>query len=257
VTDLRTCAGISWIPLPADWPANLRGGVSTRRGGVSTGPFAALNLGSRVGDTPTNVAWNLSRLSAACGADLRAAARIRLEHAAAARVVTEPGRVGEGDALITLRPGLPLALTVADCYPLALASPGGGVALAHCGWRGTLAGIAETAAATLLTATRARAQDLLAWIGPGIGPCCFGLPPALAGRFHADARGCPAPSAESQGAIAVSIAQEIVHRLIGLGLSAGQIRSAVGCTSCRSDLFYSYRRDRGETGRMLAWILRD
>ncbi|MBD3235635.1 MAG: laccase domain-containing protein [Candidatus Eisenbacteria bacterium] len=255
VFGLRTRHGISWLTPPPPWPAAVCGGVSCRRGGCSRGALASLNLGSRVGDASVHLRANLAALCRAAGLPLEGAARIRLEHGARVRVVDSGGVAGTGDGLVTRRPGLPLALTVADCVPLLLARPGRGVALAHCGWRGTLAGVAEATAARLCRAARVRPPELFAWIGPGIGACCFRLPRESAQNFDARALGATDGGTTDRRGIAVSLADELRLRLETFGVSPGRVIDSRVCTGCHPELFYSYRRDLGRCGRMLAWIL--
>jgi YfiH family protein len=242
-----------WIPLPGAERAGVAGGVSTRGGGVSPAPWATLNLSDRVGDAPRRVAENLRRLSRACRLSLTAAARLRLEHGARVCPVRLPGRQPRrGDALLTRRRLLPLAVTIADCAPLYIAAPQAGVALAHCGWRGLLAGIVPALVAALRARGAPTPAGWRAWIGPSIGPCCYDLPTAVAGRLPPTARG----ERLAAGRRRVDLAGGIRAALELSGLDGARIVDFGGCTACQPRLFYSYRRERGETGRMLAWIAR-
>jgi len=250
---LRRSGGIVWLPLPAGWPTAVTGGVSSRRGGVSPPPLDSLNLGTRVGDDPTNVATNLERLAQVTNVPLASAARLPLRHGSIVRSVDHGGLNDPGDALVTRVPGLPLALTVADCRPVLFAAEDRAVALAHAGWRGTLAGVAPAALLALSAAAGLPPTALHAWIGPGIGPCCYDLP-------EADARGFPdrfrRPARRGRiGREAVDLAGLLESQLIAAGAAPDRLSVTAPCSACRPDLFYSHRRDGGRTGRMLAWIM--
>lgn len=274
------CAGDTGFAGADPAAPEFRGGLSARAGGVSPVPWDSLDLGLRTGDDPARVAENLALLARATGVDLPRAARISLEHGARVRLATGSGMAGAGDALVTTLPGLPLALTVADCFPLFLAAPGA-VALAHCGWRGIAAGVAPATLAALCRAAGCDPSAARAWIGPGIGPCCYSLPEATACVFPEIARGAreesdaagggdsratagPAEGAQaslggdpcrpSPTALAVDLAAWLRAQLAAAGIPAERIATSGLCTSCRAEWFYSHRRDRGKTGRMLAWI---
>src|SRR5918994_3272296 len=163
--------GVQW--LEADLPGT-RAAFSTRLGGVSDGPYEALNVAVKTGDDPDRVRENRHRLAAALGRNPADVVMGRQVHGAELRwhdrrqeprvyadVVRSPEEV---DAHATAEPGLAPLVMVADCLPIALSGPGG-VAMVHGGWRGFAGGILATAA------ERVRAE--VAAIGPGIGPCCY------------------------------------------------------------------------------------
>lgn len=256
-SQFRSQKGIAWVCHPHSWPDSVAAGLSTRRGGVSQGARESLNLGSRTGDDPRRIAENLRRLSLAVAAHLESAARIELQHGAEVRRATGPGSAGPGDVLVTRQSGLALALTVADCFPLFLVSENRGVALAHCGWRGILAGVVTAAVKDLVTLAGTEPRKLIAWIGPGIRSCCFTLPATLAARFPASSAEAPrdADTAARGAGIHVDLAGTIAAQLSAAGLPSAGINTSDLCTSCRANLFYSHRRDDGRTGRMLAWIV--
>src|SRR3954447_5640119 len=143
---------------------------TTRRGGVSEGPFASLNLGRRTGDDGERVETNRERLGELVGHDWGRFARAIQVHGTRVRRVTDvPGREDpweEADGHVTALAGVPALVFVADCLPIALAGDGA-VAMVHAGWRGRAGGIVAEAAALLGDG------PLRAAIGPGIGPCCY------------------------------------------------------------------------------------
>ncbi len=249
--ELRRDGDLVWVPAAAA-PPGVRGGVSTRLGGVSEGHLAALNLGTRTGDSEAHLEANLSRLAAATGVRIDQSARIRLTHGTRLVEATGPGLTAEADGLWTRLGGLPLALTVADCLPLLLAADAGPVALVHCGWRGLAAGIVAQTLSRLCAEAGRPAGSWWAWIGPGIGPCCFAVDEEVAARFPPSARRRTEPGAR----LSVDLPGYLRGELLAAGLAPDRVRAAGLCTSCEASLFYSHRRDRGATGRMLAWIER-
>ena len=240
----REREAVRW--LEAELPA-ARAAFSTRLGGVSHEPYDALNVAIRTGDERDNVRENRLRLAAALGrepdgvvmgrqvhgAELREHAE-RQEPRVYADVVKSPDEV---DAHATADPGLTPLVMVADCLPVALAGPGG-VAMAHCGWRGLAAGIVARAA----TAVEAEA----AAVGPGIGPCCYEVGDEVLAEF-ADLDGV----ADGRMLDLSAVAQALLERA---GVEATETSGL--CTKCNPDLFYSHRRDGGRTGRQagLVWM---
>lgn len=240
----REREGVRW--LEAELPA-ARAAFSTRLGGVSREPYDALNVAIMTGDERDDVRENRLRLAAALGrepdgvvmgrqvhgAELREHAE-RQEPRVYADVVKSPDEV---DAHATADPGLTPLVMVADCLPVALAGPGG-VAMAHCGWRGLAAGIVARAS----TAVEAEA----AAVGPGIGPCCYEVGDEVLTEF-ADLDGV----ADGRMLDLSAVARALLERA---GVEATETSGL--CTKCNPDLFYSHRRDGGRTGRQagLVWM---
>jgi len=231
----------------------FRHGFTTRDGGSSRGPFRSLNLSTSVGDDPERVLENWERLRQATGLGF---ARVRQVHGC--RVVeadAEPGAAPgeEADAVISAISGVAASVAVADCVPVLIADPRSGSAAAvHAGWRGTLARVAAEGVRALVTRHGARPSDLLAVIGPSIGPCCFEVSRELAARFR-DELGAATGNPRNIGSRAdLWLANEQV--LKGAGLVRRRIEVLGRCTSCEGDVFFSHRRDQGRTGRHLAFI---
>jgi YfiH family protein len=226
------------MSLPLLWwdgPGPYEVAFSTRRGGVSSGPYESLNLGLLTEDEPENVEENRQRLCAAVGADPERVAMNRQVHAATVNRATAAERGKEGDGLWTDEPGLPMLKLTADCLPVALARQDGRPALAllHAGRLGLLEGIVEAGVTTL-------GGKLAAAVGPGIGPCCYEVGDEIADAYRS-----------RFGATAVR------GRHLDLWTVTEQILRAAGvtsverldvCTSCNAE-FFSHRRDGGITGR--------
>jgi purine-nucleoside/S-methyl-5'-thioadenosine phosphorylase / adenosine deaminase len=224
-------------------------GFTTRLGGVSPAPWDSLNLGGAVGDAPERVAENWRRLEADTGLGF---ARVRQVHGARAVRADRPcAPVEEADAVVSLRPGVAACVSVADCVPVLLADPGSGaVAAVHAGWRGTLARAAAEGVRALAREAGAPPARLLAAVGPSIGPCCYEVSADLAERFRLELG--PVVRGESAPRLDLWAANRRV--LEEAGLHPGRIEILGRCTACERDLFFSHRRDAGQTGRQMAFI---
>jgi polyphenol oxidase len=166
-------------------------------------------------------------------------------------VVQEPGAAGEGDALISNRPGVMLAVRTADCLPILIADPKNrAVAAVHAGWRGAVLEIAAKAVETMRHEFRSRPEDLVVAIGPGIGGCCFEVGPEVAAQFAPFF-----PDREDlSGRTKVDLEETITRQLRRNGVTEGQINRSRLCSCCNRDQFESYRRDREAAGRMVSAI---
>ena len=253
---------------PIEWavPGPYRVAFATRSGGVSTGPYASLNLGALTDDDAEAVVENRRRLCAAVGADPARATMARQQHGArvvraTARGIVTPGFAGfdECDGLWSDTPGEALLLVTADCLPIALARTGwsGGspdqpaLALLHAGWRGLLGGIVEAGVTALRAAPGAglgarnygsvARAPLHAAIGPGIGPCCYEVGDDVAARFRS-AFGAAVVHGRH---LDLPAAAEVALRAAGVV----EVDRFDHCSACRPELFFSHRRDAGLTGR--------
>jgi YfiH family protein len=183
-----------------------------------------------------------TRLSSAWPAsnDLATAKQI---HSDRVLVVESPGPQGQGDALISNRPGIGLAIRTADCLPILIADPRNrAVAAIHAGWRGVVAEIAPKTIEAMCRQFGSKPQDLVIAIGPGIGPCCFEVGPEVAVQF------------QLSGRAKVDLIETACRQLGRNGVSPGQISTSGLCSFCDSQLFESYRRDREGAGRMVTMI---
>ncbi|MBZ9713852.1 peptidoglycan editing factor PgeF [Deinococcus multiflagellatus] len=221
---------------------------STRAGGVSRPPYAGLNLDDRE-DDPAHVAENRSRLCAALGFEPAQVARLTQVHGVEV-VHARSGGHWTGDALVTDRPGVLLAIGTADCYPLLLEDPEAGVlGAAHAGWKGTLGGIAARTVAAM-TALGARPERLRAAVGPGIGAAAYPVGEGVAADF--EAAGLGGAVTRRAGTPHLDLAWANGEVLRQAGVPEANLWVSGRC-STEAD-FYSYRRDAGRTGRMWAVI---
>ncbi|MBA3261975.1 MAG: laccase domain-containing protein [Thermoleophilaceae bacterium] len=228
---------IDMLELPG-----ARAVFSTRRGGVSEGPYRSLNLGILTDDEPDRVSENRGRLAGAAAVDAQNVVMGWQVHGTELRgwdgpdpqrAFADPGgkELPRVDGLLTDQQGLALLVLVADCYPVAL-SDGERVAMLHCGWRPLAGGIVEKAAGAFDTPPAAA-------VGPGIGGCCYEVGPEVAERFA----GVP-------GAVEgrmLDLRRVIAAKLAGAGVR--EVAHVDRCTSCEPELYFSHRRDRGLTGR--------
>lgn len=250
-----------------DTRAGVDAVVTTRHGGESLGAFASLNLGGRTGDDAEIVKRNRARAASIVGAAPAWLTFGRQVHDARVVVVgnAQRGDVFDGtDALVTNAALVPLVILTADCAAIFFFDPvHRAVGIAHAGWRGTVAGIAARTVEAMQSAFGSNPGDLIAGIGPSIGPCCYEvgseLIDAVAAAFpdHAEEL-LIEPDMASAGSFRASVnedkkhfdlwrANEIVLR--DAGVAEARIDTSRLCTACRTDLFYSHRAEKGHTGR--------
>ncbi|KAF1022762.1 MAG: Polyphenol oxidase [Paracidovorax wautersii] len=266
--------------LVPEWPvaSRVKAVFTSRQGGVSAPPWGSLNLGTHVGDAPASVQANRARLSAYLAAH-GAGRTVFLNQVHGSTVLQLRGQQADGDcadASITAEAGLACTVMLADCLPVLLATRDGRVvAAAHAGWRG-LAGSQgnEEGAFGILEATvqavRQRARDsdahaaaeVVAWLGPCIGPGAFEVGGDVKAAFGRDAEVHFRPR-ESAGAPTGKFLADLPalarQRLARAGVTEvhGNDGSAAWCTVTQADRYFSHRRDAGRlgsTGRMAACI---
>jgi YfiH family protein len=235
--------------------------VTTRHGGVSEGPYASLNLTTGTGDNVDAVEENLARL---CNAlDLRRTDLVspNQRHTANGLRVgrAERGQVFTGyDILVTNEPGVPLLLRYADCTPVLIYDPRQrALAVVHSGWRGTMQGAGRAAVALLAAEFGSRPADMIAGVGPSIGPCCYEVGDEVADAARAaftDADGLLPHGKNGRRHLDLWAANERWLREAGVRT----VETAGLCTACRSEEFFSYRASKGRTGHFGALMaLRD
>ena len=245
-------AGLDWIVPAWSAPAHVGALATTRSGGVSGGPFATMNLGRSGRDDASALAENRRRLTA-----FLPSPPVWLDqvHGTAVAVLTRdsaalPGPVA--DAAVTVEPGVVCAILTADCLPVLFTDRGGAaVGIAHAGWRGLAAGVVEATIAAL-SALGVRRDDLMAWLGPAIGPAGFEVGTDVRDAFCADdpgANGCFTPHEPGKW-------HADLYALARRRLARGGVTRVSGggfCTCTDAARFFSYRRER-ESGRMAAAV---
>ena len=227
-----------------------RAWFTTRHRGVSEGPYSSLNLGILTDDDPGRVVHNRELLAQAVGIDPAAVVMGWQVHGAEVAEWTAappPGRDGfarpgaeleKVDGHVTASADVALLVLVADCLPVALATPGR-VAMLHCGWRGMAGGIIERAVESF-------EDPPVAAVGPGIGRCCYEIGDEVLAAFaHIDG------VAEGRKLDLRAVAEK---KLRAAGVE--RVEQVPLCTRCRPDLFFSHRRDGGVTGRQAGLVRR-
>jgi purine-nucleoside/S-methyl-5'-thioadenosine phosphorylase / adenosine deaminase len=281
VLTLRPLANLDWLVH----------GFSTRPGGLSEpeGPKGrgkaerVLNLGFTDWDQRARVEENRRKFAMALGAGEMHMTTLRQIHSDVShRVAASPPLVPlEGDALFTRAPGILLAVQTADCIPILLADPRThSVAAIHSGWRGTLARIGEKTLGRMRMEFGTRPEDVIAALGPGISRCCYEVGHEVAkefasqfpgarewfdGPFDATSAGdndpnwlpwlTMAPPGHAPEPPRVHLDLMAANRAIlaAAGVPAQNVFDSGFCTACRTDLFFSYRKERC-TGRLMASI---
>lgn len=236
--------------LRPDWRAapNVRAFVTTRAGGVSHGPYASMNTSERVGDAPFDVERNRNILRAALPHDPVWLTQVHgTDVVDAASVSSTP----QADASFTRSHRVVCVVQVADCLPVLLADRAGTVVgVVHAGWRGLLAGVLEATIATMAVP----AGEIVAWIGPAIGPSAFEVGADVRDAFRADDAGSTLLFATLRaGKWLADLPGLAQRRLFAAGVA--HVARDGGCTFTQPERFFSYRRDR-HGGRMAlaAWL---
>jgi YfiH family protein len=243
----------SVVAAGTGWPEGVRAVMSTRHGGASQGAWAGFNLGLGVGDAPAAVVANRHHFEAVLGApvawlqQVHGTVVVLAEDVLAARA---SGTVVSADACVSRRPGCGAVVMVADCLPVLFARlDGQAVAAAHAGWRGLAAGVLQRTVEAL------GPGELMAWLGPCIGPAAFEVGDDVREAFGPAGERFFVPHRRSDGSDAwrcdlPALAADILRRT-----GVQRLEQAGACTVSQGSDFFSFRRDR-VTGRMAAAIRR-
>ncbi len=244
----------------------VRHGFSTRLGGVSTGVWSTMNLGTTRGDNPECVRENYRRFCRAAGADPSRLVMSNQVHGSEVRIVTTADIRADiydpkgytADGLITDIPGVALVVLSADCIPVLLYDPVRRViAAVHAGWQGTARGIVLHAAEKMSGIYNCRPEHILAAIGPGISECCFetheDVPNAMRGALGAAS--LPFSRPLGGGKYLVDLKGLNTLWLRKAGIFPEHIDIDGECTLCRPDKYWSHRAHRGERGSQIALIM--
>lgn len=229
--------------------------IFTRRGGTSVPPFRSLNVGGRVGDDPAAVRANHDLIFKTLSISPDQVVTAQQVHGAHVAVVGPSQRgtaVPAVDSLVSKAPGVALTLAFADCLPLMLHDPSRHViALVHAGWRGTIAQVAASTVAVLRQSFGCDPADILACLGPAIGPCCYEIGFDLAQKIRevfGPHSGLLVP--QSDGTLHFDLPAAIRWQLELAGVQ--HVENSELCTSCHTEDFYSHRAENGRTGRFAA-----
>lgn len=233
-------------------------GIFTRHGGASPEPWNSLNLGGTVGDARENVIENRRRIFAAFNRPVRSVFDVWQVHSndvvvsEIARPLDQPHR--KGDAILTSSQEVTLFMRFADCVPVLLFDPVHRVAgIAHAGWQGTVSKIVEVTVKTMAEIYGTKPVDILAGIGPSIGPDHYEIGHDVVSRVQqAFGNHSGLILAENNGRTYFDLWE--ANRLTLQDVGVEQIETAGICTACDLTRWYSHRGERGKTGRFGALI---
>ncbi len=246
-------ADLDWIVPGWPVPLGISALVTTRAGGSSRGPYATMNLGQRTHDDPVAVTSNHRRLDAFLPAPPTWLEQV---HGTAVAVLGKPMGVRRpvADAAVTRERGVVCAVQVADCLPVLFADRRGSVVgVAHAGWRGLAAGVLNMTVAALGD-LGASPSDLVAWLGPAIGPSAFEVGEDVRDAFEVRDPGAHACFVPSRDGKWLADLYGLARRQLA-GAEVTHVSGGGYCTRTDAARFFSYRRER-ESGRMaaLAWL---
>ncbi len=236
--------------IQPDWPApvNVHALTTTRSAGSSQPPFDSFNLGDHVGDDPLAVAQNREILRAFLPSEPR---WLKQVHGTAVAMADNPIDPMEADASVAFNAGVVCTVLTADCLPVLFCDrQGTRVAAAHAGWRGLAAGVLEASVAAM----QCDPADILAWMGPAIGPQAFEVGEEVREVFVSDLpKTAEAFKSGQPGKWLANISELARLRLARAGVR--QVYGGGFCTYSDAERFYSFRRDK-TTGRMasLIWL---
>lgn len=256
---------ISYITIPEWALQGVNVAFTSCRGGHSSQPYQSLNMGLHVGDQKASVIANRRELLQAFASDLEQMVCCQQVHSANV-ILVGPETAGRGagdlasalpdfDAMVCHTPDLILAAFYADCFPVFMFDPvQRAAAIAHSGWKGTMGRIARATLDKMERACGSNPEDIEVFIGPGIDSCCFNISAELAERVQQEFSLFNDIIYTKPNRLTWSLKNTIRQTLIEAGCRAVNITSCDLCTCCHPELFYSYRRENGNTGRMGAFI---
>lgn len=233
-------------------------GVLTRRGGVSPAPWDSLNLGWTVGDAAENVETNYRCWTHSFGLERDSLTTTWQVHSADILLAgngRRGGSLGRADGLVTRTPGIPLVQRYADCTPILAYDPvQHACGIAHAGWQGTVRRCAEALIRTMQGEMGSDPADIIAAVGPAIGPCCYEIGAEVITAVQ-DSQSDPAslltPTRPEHARFDLWEANARQLRECGVE----QIEIAGMCTACQRDIFFSHRGDKGRSGRFAAFVM--
>ncbi|MHA8082564.1 peptidoglycan editing factor PgeF [Aquirufa sp. A-Brett2-15D] len=225
----------------------LVAGVSTRHGGLSETPYTSLNLGIHTDDSPEIIEKNLALFCEDVGISPSDLARSYQVHGDKIWVTGRPGYQTGFDAMVSVQAGVFAGVSIADCTPILLADPVAGICAAiHAGWKGTVAGIVEKTAKRMIENRGSNPANILAYIGPCIGLANFEVGDEVAAQFAAEYK------TRVNNKWHVDLKAANAAQLEKLGIT--QIEIDPACTVENNGDYFSHRKEKGFTGRMIALI---
>ncbi len=251
--------------FPAFARLGIKHGISTRLGGVSKPPFAALNLGLHTGDEAADVVTNRQLFCETVGVDYEQVVTAEQVHGDQIRIVgmSEAGRgrsiyeesLPGTDGLVTNCKGLPLMLLFADCVPVLIADPVRSVVgVSHAGWKGATAKIAAKTVLTMQEHFGTNPADCLIAVGPSIGRCCYEVDELVVNKLQTGFPQWQQLVTERSDKWLLDLWEVNRQQLLEVGVRQDNISISGVCTACNTEVFFSYRQEGGQTGRIGAII---
>ncbi len=230
---------------------NLVAAQSTRHGGVSPPPYESLNLGMNTTDAKSNILENRKIFFTNLGWEEKHSAGGHQVHGDKIKYVSEPGSFDDYDAFISNQKNILLTVTIADCVPILLYdSHHQAIAAIHAGWKGTIAEILKKTIKELTKSFNTNPADCFAYVGTCIDECSFEVDEDVAQHFHNDFKRWD----EQKKKFFIDLKKANKQQLLDAGVPKNQIEISPYSTFIHNDKYFSYRKEKGTTGRMLAAI---
>ncbi len=257
-------AKISYVQ-PANLPAGITAGFSTRNGGVSRPPYNSLNLGFGTDDLQAHVEGNRSTFARAFDLPAHLLLTVKQVHGDNLLLVDQPNPDlshflnVEVDAIVTDQPGIMIGVLTADCFPVLIWHPSQrAIAVIHAGWRGAANGLIGKTVRTLHQEFGCQPADLCAAIGPGISAAKYEVDRPVRNAFKQGTGFWNEIARETRlGHWSLDVARSCHLQLEQAGLAPEAIEKPSHCSYAHAEMFFSHRRDNGKTGRQLGFIMLD
>ncbi|MCK4739900.1 MAG: peptidoglycan editing factor PgeF [Deltaproteobacteria bacterium] len=254
--------------IPSPLKEAVTYGFSTRHGGVSPTPFNSLNLGTNTDDTPLNITENRKLLAKSYNFDPEKLLTIKQVHGNKVLDLTEAAGDYSGfeaDVIITKLRNIPIGILSADCLPVLLFDPvTKTIGAVHCGWRGTNACVIIETTKAMEQLYGSEPKDILAVLGPHIGPCCFKVGEVVINGFKETCKNLKNNYniktsdnifGTEDGELWFDLGRANRLLLTQAGLREENIAFEFACTSCNNADYFSYRKENGITGRQIGLIM--
>ncbi len=259
---LKNNEGIKYIACPKlEVCAEINHSFLTRTGGISSGFFSSLNFDLRDGDDVSNVRYNKTKTANAFDFNPSKLVTVNQVHGDDIFIIDKKTPLSEkvaADAIITNLRGIAIGVLTADCLPIILFDHLNiATAIVHAGWKGTLKKIVQKTILKMCAKWKTSPKNLIAAIGPCIEKCCYNVDKNVASQFMAAFPGQNEfiEYEPFKHRWSLDLKKANYNQLISAGLLKKNIWMDKHCTSCKKDLFFSYRRDNKKTGRQLSFVI--
>lgn len=242
--------------------------VSTRMGGCSSSPYDSLNLSFNVGDDPEKVLENRKLLAKCLEIPITSLTTAKQIHDCNVKIVSGElrgrgsvdykGAINATDAMVTNVPNICLMVLLADCVPILFFDPSKrAIGVSHAGWNGTLRFVAKNTVKALREEFGCLPLDIVVGIGPSIGPCCYQVGQEVLSQveYLSETKQDFIRNESADGKGYFDLWRANLEQLLQAGILEKNIEMAKVCTCHHPNLFFSYRHEKGETGRFGAGII--